>query len=146
MTALTLYDPFRGLLPKRSFFDDLFKPFFFETLEETDSALTPRVDVSETEHEYLVRAELPGYSEKEVDLEITDGLLKLSAEHKEEKEDKKEEYHLRERRYGKYIRNFRLPDDVNSEKINAKMEHGVLTVTLPKSEKSKPKKIDIKVH
>ncbi|MBW2050856.1 MAG: Hsp20/alpha crystallin family protein [Deltaproteobacteria bacterium] len=127
-------------------FDDFFKPFFLETLEETESTLIPRVDVSERENEYIVRAELPGFTEKEIKLEINDGELRLSAEHSEKKEEKKEEYHLRERRFGKYTRRFSLPENVDHEKIDAKMKHGVLKVTLPKKEETKPKKIDIKVH
>ncbi len=146
MTDLTLYTPFRELFPRRGFLSDFFKPFFFDTFEENDGAIAPRVDVSETEKEYLVRAELPGFSEKEVNLEISDGRLRLSAEHEEEKEEKNEEYHLRERRTGRYVRTFSLPEDVDQEKIDAKMEHGVLTVSLPKREETKPKKIDIKVH
>lgn len=146
MTALTLYDPLKGLLPRRRLFDDLFRPFFFDTFEEKEYTIVPRVDVAETEHEYLVTAELPGFAEKEIQLELNDRQLKLTAEHEEEKKEEQEEYHLRERRYGTYVRVFNLPENVDREKINAKMENGVLKVTLSKTEESKPKKIEIKVH
>jgi HSP20 family protein len=77
--------------------------------------------------------------------ELNDGLLKVTANHKEEKEEKKENFLVQERRYGTWSRTFRLPDDVSGEHVKATMTDGVLDVTLPKKEETKPKKIEVKV-
>jgi len=130
----------RDLLPS------MFRTSLFDLTDEDDTVRVPRVDVTETETEFNIKAELPGFAKKEIDLEVADGVLTLSAEHTEEKEEKKENYHLRERHYGSYSRSFRLPEGVDSEKIDAKMENGVLNVILPKREEEKPKKIEVKVH
>jgi len=146
MNALTIYEPFRGLFPRRRLFEDFFRPYMLEEMTDERETLTPRVDVSETENEYNVRAELPGFKKDEVDIEIHDRLLKVTAEHKEEKEEKKENYIIQERRYGTWSRTFHLPDDVSDEHVKASMTDGVLEVTLPKKEETKPKKIEVKVH
>ncbi|MBW2622248.1 MAG: Hsp20/alpha crystallin family protein, partial [Deltaproteobacteria bacterium] len=77
MNALTIYEPFRGLFPRRRLLEDFFRPYMLEGMTEERATLTPHVDVSETEDEYHVRAELPGFKKDEVDLEINDGLLKV---------------------------------------------------------------------
>lgn len=146
MTALTLYRPWRERMWGRDLLPSMFRTSLFDLTDEDDTVRVPRVDVTETETEFNIKAELPGFAKKEIDLEVADGVLTLSAEHTEEKEEKKENYHLRERHYGSYSRSFRLPEGVDSEKIDAKMENGVLNVILPKREEEKPKKIEVKVH
>ena len=146
MTALTIYQPFRGLFPRRSLFDDFFKTYMTEDMSEESTVLTPRVDVCESDEEYHVRADFPGFAKDEVDIQISDGHLKMTAEHKGEKEEKKENYLIQERCYGTWSRTFRLPDDISGDGVKADMHDGILDVTLPKKEETKPKKIEVKVH
>jgi HSP20 family protein len=107
---------------------------------------TPVVDVVETEKEYQISAELPGLSEKDVEVVLADDILTIKGEKKEEKEEKAKNYHLSERRYGAFQRSFQLPSGVDADKIEAGFQSGVLTLTLPKipeAQKSE-KKIAIK--
>ena len=100
--------------------------------------MTPRTDVKETDTAIEITAELPGLEEKDVSVTLSDGILTLKGEKKVESEDKGTDYHLTERRYGSFLRTFRLPDTVDEDKITAIVEKGVLTLTLPKT--AKPEK------
>ena len=106
----------------------------------------PHVDLTETDKSYEIVAELPGLDEKDVTVEFTDNVLTVSGEKREEKEEKKKDYHLSERRFGSFKRSFRLPGDVDESKADARFEKGVLRVVLPKSAAPKPKtkKIEVK--
>jgi HSP20 family protein len=106
----------------------------------------PVVDVAERENEYEITAELPGMEEKDIELTVSDDVLKIRGERKEEKEEKNKDYHISERRYGSYQRSFRLPEGVDDSKIEAKFKNGLLTVTLPKTAEAqkKSKKIEVK--
>jgi HSP20 family protein len=106
----------------------------------------PHVDVTETDKGYEIVAELPGLDQKDVELELKDDLLTLSGEKKEEQEKEEKDYHLTERRFGSFRRSFRLPSEVDQNKVSADFKNGVLTIALPKmSEAQKPsKKIGIK--
>jgi len=81
---------------------------------------------------------------KDINISLSDGLLTITGEKKQEKEDKNENYHRVERRYGKFSRTMRLPSEVDTEKVDAIYKDGVLKITLPKSETVKPKKVKIK--
>jgi HSP20 family protein len=107
---------------------------------------SPAVDVQEHENGFAVTAELPGLKAEDVDLKIENGVLSLVGEKKEEKEEGTEgsTRHVIERRYGRFERNFTLPRDVDAEKVTAKFDDGVLTVTVPKAASAKPKKIAIR--
>ncbi len=104
-----------------------------------------RADVSETESKYEISVELPGIDEKDIELSISDGLLTLKAEKKEEREEKKKDYHLTERSYGSVRRSFRIPEGVATDKIKAAFSKGVLEVTLPKTKEAKAKQRKIPV-
>ena len=104
----------------------------------------PAFDVSETDEEIIVRAEVPGMNIKDIDITLTDGLLTIKGERKLEKEDKKENYHRIERQFGSFSRSLNLGSKVKAEGIEAAYKGGILTVTLPKAEESKPKKIEVK--
>ena len=104
-----------------------------------------RADISETESEYEISVELPGIDEKDIQLDLSDDTLTLSAEKREEREEKKKNYHLSERSYGSVRRSFRIPDGVDSSKIKADFSKGVLRVTLPKSKEAKAKQRRIPV-
>ncbi|HWK45252.1 MAG TPA: Hsp20/alpha crystallin family protein [Stellaceae bacterium] len=103
----------------------------------------PRVDVSETESEFVLTAELPGMDEKDVEITLTDDLLTIRGEKKVVREDteKKRDYHLMERSYGVFLRTLRLPFRVESSQVQAGFENGVLTVTIPK-----PAEVREKMH
>ena len=112
----------------------------------TASALAPRVDVSEDDDAYEITAELPGVEEKDIEITLKENLLTLHGEQKAEREEKKKDYHMTERRHGSFTRSFRLPDNVDADNIKAEFDKGVLTLTLPKSAeaKAKERKIAIK--
>ncbi len=96
--------------------------------------LQPDIDVSETEKEIKICADLPGVSEKDVDVMLDDNVLTIKAERKQERNEQKEDYHIVERNYGTFQRSLQLPSTVDPEQVQAKFEHGVLTVVLPKTE------------
>ncbi len=105
----------------------------------------PSVDVREEEDKYILEADLPGLNEKEIDVKTEKGLLTVSSRKDEKKEEKKGEYLIRERRSSSFSRSFRLPEDVDKEKIEASYRNGVLTLELPKRAEVKPKSINVKV-
>jgi HSP20 family protein len=93
----------------------------------------PAVDVVEKDKAYEITAELPGMDDKDIEVKFADGVLSIKGEKKEEKEEKKKDWYLSERRYGSFQRAFRVPDGVEADKIEANFKNGVLTVNLPKS-------------
>jgi HSP20 family protein len=119
-------------------FDDFGQPsrsaFNFST-----PAAAPALEMVDDKTEYRLTAELPGLSDKDVDLSVADGVLTLSGEKKEESERKEKGYMLSERRYGSFRRQLSLPSDVDPNGIKAKFKDGVLTVTLPKDEQATPR-------
>ena len=102
------------------------------------------VDVREDETQFHVVAELPGLAKDDVDITLEDGVLTISGEKKDERDENKDGYHLRERHYGRFSRSFRLPTDVDESKIEAHLKDGLLTVDVPKTEAAKPKSIKVK--
>jgi HSP20 family protein len=106
----------------------------------------PAVDISEDEHEFLVKAELPDLKKEEVKVSVENGELTISGERKAEKEEKNKKYHRIERSYGSFARSFTLPDSVSGDKVSADFKDGMLAVHLPKSEKAKPRSIEVKVQ
>ena len=106
---------------------------------------TPSVDISETEGEYQIKAEIPDVKKEDVKVTLEDGVLTIQGERKHEKEEKGKKYHRIERSYGSFVRTFSLPDVIDEDKVKAEFKDGVLNLHLPKSEKAKPKAIDVKV-
>jgi HSP20 family protein len=106
----------------------------------------PAVDVVDTETAYEITAELPGLDESNIDVKFSDGTLTIKGEKRDEKEEKKKDYYLSERRYGSFQRSFGVPNSVDADKIEANFKNGVLTVTLPKTPEAQrsEKKIAIK--
>lgn len=127
----------------RSEFDRLVDRWFGE--RGTGLTWLPVVDVRETADAILVQAELPGLHPDDVDLRVENGVLTISGEKKHEVEEGKEDssYHFFERRYGRFERSFTLPRSVNADAVKARFEQGVLTVTLPKAETARPRRIQI---
>lgn len=145
---LTLWRPFREIERMRREMDRIWDTFFERRparVEEFGEWL-PTLDVSETKDEYVVKAELPGIDPKDIDISLTNDLLTIKGEKKQEKEEKEENYHLIERSYGAFTRSVRLPGQVQSDKISANFKNGVLKVALPKTEEAKKKEIKIKVE
>ena len=105
----------------------------------------PSADISETDKEYLIRAELPAVKKEDVQVTFDDGMITIKGERKQQKEDKNEKYHRMESFYGSFERRFSLPENVNSEAIRCESKDGVLTVHIPKTEalKQKPKQITV---
>ena len=106
---------------------------------------SPLVDITEDEKEYLIKAELPEVKKEDVKITVQDEVLSISGERKYEKEEKGKKYHRVERAYGSFVRSFTLPEDADGTKVAAEYKDGVLKVHLPKSEKAKPKSVEIKV-
>jgi HSP20 family protein len=120
------------------------RPAARESLSVADWA--PSVDISETDSEYLVKAEVPGIDKKDVKVTVQDHLLTLQGERKQEKEEKGRRFHRVERSYGSFFRTFEIPEGVDESKLKAEFKDGVLTVHLPKTEKAVSKAIEVKVE
>lgn len=127
------------------FMDSFFNMPGRYTGDMKDTQWTPRVDVEEDKDGYTVTAELPGMDKKDIDIDVKDNHLYIKGEKKVEKDKDEKNYHITERCYGKFTRNFTLPDNVNQDDIKAKFNNGILTVEIPKVEEEKPKEIKIKV-
>ena len=131
-----------------SLFDNFFGGFDMEPFEGRLGPFNPKVDVTETDKEIRVSAELPGMDEKDIEVSLQKDALTIKGEKKEEKEDKGKDYYKMERSYGSFSRTIPLPVEVDTEKIEAAFKKGVLTVTLPKTPKAvaETKKIAVKVE
>jgi HSP20 family protein len=105
----------------------------------------PSADISETDKEYVIRAELPAVKKEDVQVTLDDGMITIKGERKRQKEDKNEKFHRVESFYGSFERRFSLPENVNAEAISCESKEGVLTLRIPKSEmlKQKPKQITV---
>jgi len=108
------------------------------------SQWVPAIDIRETDTALLVQAELPGIDKKDVKLEVKDGVLTISGERNYEKDVKEENVHRVERSYGRFVRSFSLPTNVDTDRVDASMKNGILEVRLPKKESAKPRAISVK--
>src|SRR5215212_7557547 len=147
--TLVRWDPFREL---EDMSDRLNRVFARPALRSTNGKenLTvadwmPTVDISESEGEYLIKAELPEVKKEDVKVTVENGVLTLQGERRQEKEEKGKKFHRVERSYGSFIRSFTLPESVDESMVKAEYKDGVLNLHLPKSERVKPKAIDVKV-
>jgi HSP20 family protein len=147
MATIARLEPFRGLSTLQDQFNRLFNESFRNQPEE--SALTtwaPAVDIYETPNELVVKADLPDVNEKDIDVRVENNLLTIRGERKFEKSVSEENYLRVERTYGAFSRSFSLPNTVNAETIGAEYKNGVLTVTLPKREESKPRQVKVTIN
>jgi HSP20 family protein len=106
---------------------------------------TPPVDISETVTEYQIKAELPEVKKEDVKVTLEDEMLTIQGIRRHENEEKGKKLHRIERAYGSFVRTFSLPDVIEDEKVKAEFKDGVLNLHLPKSEKAKPKTIEVKL-
>jgi len=104
----------------------------------------PAVDIKETENDFLIHADIPGVDPDDIDVHMEDGMLTIKGERESETKEEKEGYKRVERQRGSFYRRFSLPDTANADKISAKSKNGVLEITIPKQEKSQPRKIKVK--
>lgn len=128
------------LRDRNSLVDDFFKPFFND-YDRRDLGIS--VNLKENENSYLIKADLPGVEEKDVEVKFDNGLLTISGERKEEKEEETERCYRSEISYGKFSRSFRFGDEVDVDKVSAKFKNGVLKLELPKVEAKKPRIISL---
>ena len=146
--ALVRWDPFRELEHMQSrlnrFFGDAPSLRAGEDMMSF-SGWSPAVDVQETDKEYLIKADLPDVKKEDVKVELLDGALTIEGERQQEKEEKGKKFHKIEREYGKFLRRFALPNEVDASKVQAEFKNGVLNVHLPKSTTAKPKAVAVKV-
>ena len=137
-------EPFLSLQREMNrLFDDAFRGL--PTVAGNGKALAPSMDVKETEKTIVVQAELPGVDQKDLDVTYADGVFTIKGEKKAEREESKAGYHLTEGSYGSFFRSLGI-DDIDADKIEARFDKGVLTVTLPKlaAAQAKAKKINVK--
>lgn len=138
-------DPFTSFQREMNrLFDDVFRGFGFpmqagqagEGGQGSGMMLQPDIDVSETEKEFKICADLPGVSERDVDVSLHEDTLTIRAERREERKEDKENFHIVERSHGMFQRSLRLPANIEADKVEARFENGVLVITLPKSEEA----------
>jgi HSP20 family protein len=133
-------------------FDDLFRGAFFNDFVlprgnwKAPATFAPPADIVETQAAIEVTVDLPGHDPKSVEVKLENGVLTIQSERKQERRTEQDGVLRAERSFGQFARSFELPDTVDSSKVEAKFEHGVLTVTLPKREETKPRTISVKVQ
>ena len=143
------YNPNRGYLSMQDTMNSLVNALFNggeSGLASGTGEFAPRMDLLETEDAFIAKLTMPGLDKKDIDISVTDGVLTIKGETKEEeeKEDEKGSWLVREHRHCSYFRSVRLPSEVAPEKAEAEYKNGVLTLTLPKAEEVKPKSIPVK--
>ena len=138
---LVKWQPFGSLFSNHDAFGNLLDT----ALPVRAHELAPRIEVRENEKSYYIDAELPGVEKEDFKLNVENNILTLEGEKKLVQDEKAEAYYRSERRYGAFRRSFRLTDGVDSGKIKANFKNGVLSIEIPKTEKAKPKQIDIKI-
>jgi len=150
MVAIVRWDPFRDLMTLQDRMNRLFDQTMSRTRADEEEGMTvstwsPAVDIFETADSIVMKAELPGVSRANIDIQVRDNTLTLKGERKFEREVKEENYLRIERSYGAFQRAFSLPTVVQQDKIKAVFRDGVLEVTMPKAEEAKPKQVKIEV-
>ena len=145
--AIVRFEPFRDLATQREYvrlLKEAFSPMSGEP-EVSTRSWAPPVDIYETEDAIVLKAELPGIDPKDVEVRVEDNTLYLKGERNYEKEVNEQNYHRIERSYGSFARSFSLPNSIDAEKVKAEYKDGLLTLTMPKREETKPKTIKIDV-
>jgi len=147
MRTITRWEPFRGVNTLQDQFNRLFNDVFDRKGEESSlTAWAPAVDIYETEHELVVKADLPEVDPKDLDIRVENNILTIRGERKFEKKVNDDNYLRVERAYGSFARSFTLANTVNLDAIKADYQNGVLTLTIPKREEAKPKQIKVNVN
>src|ERR1700676_14165 len=146
MSTLTQWGPFRGATTLQDQVNRLFNNVLERTGEESSlTAWAPSVDIYETEHELVVKTDLPEVDPKNLDIRVENNILTIRGERKFDNKVNESNYLRIERSYGSFARSFSLASTVNAEAIKADYQNGVLTLTIPKREEAKPKQIKVNV-
>ena len=143
--ALVKWEPFRELEDML----DRYSRFNWPSLSREAFSTTewaPKVDISETDKEFTIKAELPEVKKEDVKVNVENGQLTISGERKQEKEEKGKKFHRIERSYGSFMRSFTLPENVDAAGIKAAFKDGMLNLSLPKTAKAKPKTTEVKIQ
>jgi HSP20 family protein len=146
--AIIRWDPFRDVVALQNRMNSIFQDFTrgqgeADTL--TTAAFAPAVDIYEDEHKVVLKLEVPGMKQEDFDIRVENNTLTVRGERKFEKEEKEENFHRIERRYGSFYRAFTVPNTVNTENVQASYDAGVLKLELEKRAEAKPKQIKVSV-
>ena len=145
--SLIKWDPFNELEGIQTRLNRLVGDLPARRSEEADffSNWAPAVDIHETDSEYIVKADLPDVKKEEVKVEFENGVLTVEGERKQEKEEKGKKFHKVERAYGRFVRRFSLPTEIDPAKVHAEFKDGVLSIRLPKTAAVKSRTVEVKV-
>lgn len=146
--AITRWDPFRDVLTLQNRLNSIFQDYnrgesSGDTL--TTAAFVPPVDVYEDEHKVVLKLEVPGMKQEDLDIQLENNQLTIRGERKFDKEEKEENFHRIERRYGSFYRSFTIPNTINPDSVKADYDAGVLRIQLEKRPEAKPKQIKVQV-
>ncbi len=144
--ALIRWEPVRELNTIQSEMNRLFNSFFESPTASNGTAARrwiPAMDLVETDEDFVLRADLPGLTESDINIELEDNILTVSGERRAQQEERRDGYYRVERASGSFSRSLTLPEGVDPDKIHAGFEHGVLEVRIPKPEQRKPRKVTI---
>jgi len=133
-----------SLMPEYDLFDRMFNDWSVPSLWMEENVVVPAFDITENEKEYVISGEIPGIDPKDLEVTLSDGILTIQGEKKQESEEEEENYHRIERHYGSFQRSFRLPENIKRDELDANYKDGILRLTLPKSKESEVKKIEVK--
>jgi HSP20 family protein len=143
--AITRWDPFREVQTLQNRMNALFRDFSETDGTMTTASFVPPVDIYEDEKKVLLKLEVPGLEEKDLDVSVENNTLTVKGERKFEKEEKEENFHRIERRYGSFFRAFTLPSTVDTEHVKADYHNGILKLELGKKPEAQPKQIKVNV-
>ncbi len=150
MSRIVRWDPFRDMVAMRNQMDQVMNEWLKAsgTMENGDhaSAMRLALDIVENENAFVVKASVPGLNPEDLDISFAENTLTVQGEIREETTNASDRFHLRERRFGHFTRSVNLPVGVKADDIDAQYENGVLVLTLPKAEETKPRKISVRSH
>lgn len=141
MTLMRYTRPNNNVTSKR--FSDIMDEFFNDVVNDRRDNFVPSIDISESDNQFMITAELPGMSKEDIDISLENGRLSISGERSFESEEKGKKFHRVETKYGSFERSFQLPDNVDAESISATYENGLLNISIDKSEEKVKKQIEI---
>jgi HSP20 family protein len=147
--SLSKWEPLKDMVTLRDDFDRLFRGIFGRFpgfLDVEEDFWSPAMDIEEGNDNIVVTTEIPGMKKDDIKVSVRNNVLTVSGERKQEKETKNKTYHCIERSYGEFSRSVTLPSEVDADKVSAAYKDGVLSITLPKSESAKTKKIEVRIE
>ena len=142
---LTRFNPLAEIEEIQNRLNRMFLDRSGKTQEAVFADFMPAVDIEESDSEFIVKADLPEVKKDEIKIHLQDGVLAIEGERHQEKEEKGKRFHKIEREYGRFVRRFAMPTDIDADKVRAEFTEGVLKVFLPKATTALPKQIDVKI-